>query len=468
MDAAHEYEEDVTDAPWSCEVDTAASAAARRDGSDVAPPHIGAQVRCRIDSTVPRGTQGTFVGVMSLAGQVLWQVRYPGQSTWMGHPRDIEVIGQGAEEAGDRAGIGYASTATEEDDEPEEEEGEFCWRFVVATVGNSFLPFNRRCMVGPDHGLCSFSFFLILTLSSLFISQASPATATICSLSACVSITFLVVTGSHDPGVIPRGKGASEGPWCSTCSHRRPQRASHCVFCDNCVQKWDHHCPWTGTCIGLRNYKYFLVFVGNTALLSGFVLVCSIVRLAQEGSRLAEVRVADASTEDFGGSNNATLNVHGSGVTTPFFEACTVHPVSAVLVVLCTLVFLPLAGLFGFHMFLVSINQTTAEYFKRKYKDGNPWDRGPLQNFLSVFCAVKPESAVCPPPIFLPPGFIRLLSHPLPSCIPNPQVTRSLSCRSCRPSKPEGYGRCAGATDPADDTGVCCLLFLSNQPEYPL
>ena len=67
---------------------------------------------------------------------------------------------------------------------------------------------------------------------------------------------------------LPAGSGASalaaplgaEG-LCQTCQLRRPARSKHCRACDNCVLGFDHHCPFTGTCIGLRNRKPFVAFL---------------------------------------------------------------------------------------------------------------------------------------------------------------------------------------------------------------
>ena len=49
--------------------------------------------------------------------------------------------------------------------------------------------------------------------------------------------------------------------YCQTCNIFRGPSVSHCKKCDNCVENFDHHCPWLGNCIGKKNYFSFFIFL---------------------------------------------------------------------------------------------------------------------------------------------------------------------------------------------------------------
>lgn len=70
------------------------------------------------------------------------------------------------------------------------------------------------------------------------------------------------------------------GNTCYTCQLPRLPRSKHCPLCDRCVARFDHHCGWVGTCIGLYNTKHFLFFllVHCVMILHGSLLCAELVR----------------------------------------------------------------------------------------------------------------------------------------------------------------------------------------------
>jgi len=165
---------------------------------------------------------------------------------------------------------------------------------------------------------------------------------------------FLCVTTFTDPGIIPRqeppfARGPLNAPtvpallanskcpmwfrnravryaydsqvtrmkFCRTCMIFRPPRASHCSDCDVCIERFDHHCPWVGNCIGKRNYKYFMGFLGSVCVcfaLECIVSVTHLVKLAREYD-----------VEDGYGETEAMLNaIQDGSVSFALFFYCFV------------------------------------------------------------------------------------------------------------------------------------------------
>ena len=147
---------------------------------------------------------------------------------------------------------------------------------------------SGRLMSGPKSDNCHYIFviFLIVGISIVFFvlvipylwDNLSPILPCFIIYLFASTLTFLFFTTFTDPGIIPskkileltmgvvpenfradenrkRRNGKTSRKYCRTCEIYRPGRASHCNDCGNCVEVFDHHCPFVNNCIGKRNYK---------------------------------------------------------------------------------------------------------------------------------------------------------------------------------------------------------------------
>jgi len=150
--------------------------------------------------------------------------------------------------------------------------------------------------------------------------------------------------------------------WCSTCQFYRPPRSSHCAVCNACIDTMDHHCPWVCNCIARRNYRYFLQFLVSL----------TIHMLIVFGMSLALVLLK----KDHGITNMPIV-------------------VALFLIILITILIIPIGGLTGFHLILVSRGRTTNEQVTGKFRTGvNPFDEGCISNWGYTMCPSMPPSYI--------------------------------------------------------------------------
>lgn len=62
---------------------------------------------------------------------------------------------------------------------------------------------------------------------------------------------------------------------CSKCNIIIPKnfRVVHCQKCEVCIKQHDHHCPWTGKCIGENNLNLFYCFTCSLFIYFGCLFV---------------------------------------------------------------------------------------------------------------------------------------------------------------------------------------------------
>ncbi|KAM4725803.1 palmitoyltransferase ZDHHC18-B-like isoform 3-T3 [Anableps anableps] len=221
---------------------------------------------------------------------------------------------------------------------------------------------DGRIMMARQSGVFPLTLGLILVTSTLFfifdcpflvkhLTRCIPAIGGV--LFVFVLITLLQ-TSFTDPGILPRAT---------------PEEAADI---ERQIERFDHHCPWVGNCVGKRNYRFFYTFIVSLSFLTAFIFGCVTTHLALRAQG-------------------------GKGLMFALQES----PGSAVELAICFFSVWSILGLSGFHTYLVASNLTTNEDIKGSWsgKSGegvtNPYShKNIFINCCSVLCAPMPPSLI--------------------------------------------------------------------------
>ena len=151
------------------------------------------------------------------------------------------------------------------------------------------------------------------------------------------------------------------------------------------------HCPWTGNCIGERNYRYFFVFLVSLSILTLHVTYTSILLFWQY---YLEINI------DGKQSSKIVLTIL---IWKLWKVACQHWIIWSIgfLILLCSW---SLISLTAFHALIISKAQTTNEQVRGIYKNNGPqqqemstvniYDKGFCSNWITTFCSPIRQSYI--------------------------------------------------------------------------
>lgn len=87
--------------------------------------------------------------------------------------------------------------------------------------------------------------------------------------------------------------------YCVTCKIMRPPKASHCWHCDQCVKGFDHHCYFVGNCVGIRNWRNFVLFIFFSFVLAFLDLTLSVTVLVSIFDEFPEIYESFTNEQSF-------------------------------------------------------------------------------------------------------------------------------------------------------------------------
>ena len=270
--------------------------------------------------------------------------------------------------------------------------------------GDNYLYLNDRILMGPCSfrptllSLCAITIPVFLFIDNSFVflkDNISVMIPLIILFIYIITLILLILAAFCDPGIIfrfPLEKNIIEDrkeskifqlgyikryKYCTTCSIMRPNRSTHCGDCNNCVEKFDHHCPWIGSCVGKRNYKYFFLFLFVLNFLICLIIIFCFFHIIK--------RIAELVKEN---KNNKIKNIASYALTDVI--------ISVYIIIYNAIIMIFVTGLFIYHSKLVLKNTTTKEDIKSYWDNsqGNPYYRNKELNMINSIFPKKQKYSI--------------------------------------------------------------------------
>lgn len=108
------------------------------------------------------------------------------------------------------------------------------------------------------------------------------------TIGICVTIFCIgsyVITALKNPGIEYRSNEddlnlVKATQLCKICNVIKLPNTMHCEDCEVCIRDYDHHCPWTGKCIGGGNLRFFYAFLFGIMAFIVFMVIAACYKVS--------------------------------------------------------------------------------------------------------------------------------------------------------------------------------------------